>query len=124
MFKQHERLATSYHMIAGIKILAAFVVFAARRTPRRPNLIADTLRQKWRMWLDCLSLLLSIITVVLGSVLRTYPRDHEGRRPPSRRNYGPRQPTRRLDLNARTLQPTRTPSPHGQKSQKAHRAPA
>jgi len=73
MIKQHERLASSYHMIAGLKIIAAFVVFALAALLAGRTSVADALRQKWRMWLTvCLAI--SILTVALGSVLRTYPR--------------------------------------------------
>ena len=69
----HERLPPSYHQIAGIKIIVGLAVFllAALLAGRSPA--AETLRQRMRFWLN-VCLLLGIVTVVLGSVLRTYPR--------------------------------------------------
>jgi uncharacterized membrane protein len=73
IIKQHERLASSYHMIAGLKMLAGIAVFLLAALLAGRTAIADKLRQKWRQWL-ALCLALSIITVVVGSWLRTYPR--------------------------------------------------
>lgn len=77
MIKQHERLASSYHMIAGMKMIAAFIVFALAALLAGKTSVAESLRQKWRMWL-AVCLAISIITVALGSVLRTYPRTRKG----------------------------------------------
>jgi uncharacterized membrane protein len=65
-------LATSYHMIAGIKILLALVVvfLASLLAGRSPA--ADQLRQRMKFWLG-LCLLIGILVVILGSVLRSYP---------------------------------------------------
>lgn len=73
MIKQHEKLATSYHMLVGMKMLVALVVFMLASLLAGRTAAADSLRQKWRMWLT-LCLLLAILTVAFGSVLRTYPR--------------------------------------------------
>lgn len=73
MIKQHERLASSYHMLVGMKMLAALVVFTLAALLAGRTAMADTLRQKWQLWLT-LCLLLAILTVTFGSVLRTYPR--------------------------------------------------
>lgn len=73
MIKQHERLASSYHMLAGMKMLIALVVFVLAALLAGRTAMADSFRQKWQTWLT-LCLLLAIITVAVGSVLRTYPR--------------------------------------------------
>ncbi len=73
IIKQHERLASSYHMIAGMKMMAAIVVFLLAALLAGRTAAADAIREKWRMWLS-VCLILGIITVMLGSVLRTYPR--------------------------------------------------
>jgi uncharacterized membrane protein len=71
--KQHEKLASSYHMIAGMKMLAAIAVFLLAALLAGRTSIADKLRQNWRTWLNvCLAI--GLITVILGSFLRTYPR--------------------------------------------------
>jgi uncharacterized membrane protein len=72
-YLNNYELASSYHMIAGFKMLAgiALLFLAALLAGRSP--LAETLRQRWRLWLN-VCLLLGVITVVLGSVLRTYPR--------------------------------------------------
>jgi uncharacterized membrane protein len=73
IIRSHERLASSYHMIAGMKMLSGIALFllAALVAGRSPA--AATIRQRMRFWLN-VALLLGIITVALGSVLRTYPR--------------------------------------------------
>ena len=73
IMKQNERMAWSYNMIFGLKFIAAVVVFALAALLAGRTSIAEALRQKWRMWLGvCLAV--SILTVALGSVLKSYPR--------------------------------------------------
>ena len=71
--KQNEPMAPSYHMMAGIKMLAAIVVFLLAALLAGRTSVADSLRQKWHFWLNT-TLVIAIITVALGSFLRTYPR--------------------------------------------------
>jgi uncharacterized membrane protein len=73
IIKQHERLASSYHMVAGLKMLAGIAVFLLAALLAGRTAAADALRQKWRMWL-AVCLVLGLITVILGSVLKSYPR--------------------------------------------------
>jgi uncharacterized membrane protein len=73
VIKQHERMASSYHMIAGMKMLLALVVFLFAALLAGRTSTADRIRQNWRTWLS-VCLLLSIVTVLFGSWLRTYPR--------------------------------------------------
>lgn len=77
IIKQNERLASSYHMVAGMKILLAAVVFLLAAFLAGRTAVADAMRQKWRTWL-ILTLILGIITVGMGSFLRTYPRTKKG----------------------------------------------
>jgi uncharacterized membrane protein len=65
-------LATSYHMIAGIKILVALVLifFASLIVGRSP--FADQLRERMMFWLG-VTLMIGVVVVLLGSVLRSYP---------------------------------------------------
>jgi hypothetical protein len=71
--KQYERMASSYHMVAGLKILTAFAVFTLAALLAGRTAIADALREKWGPWLNvCLGI--AILTVILGSFLRSYPR--------------------------------------------------
>jgi len=73
IIKQHERLDPSYHMIMGLKMLAAIGVFLLAALLAGRTSAADKIRTKWRTWLS-LCVLLGVIAVTLGSVLRTYPR--------------------------------------------------
>ena len=73
IIKQHERLASSYHMMAGLKMIAAIAVFALAALLAGRTAAAEALREKWRTWLN-VCLVLAIITVMMGSVLRSYPR--------------------------------------------------
>jgi uncharacterized membrane protein len=73
IIKQHERLASSYHMVAGLKMIAGLVVFLLAALLAGRTAVADALRARWRLWLNvCLTL--AIVTVVMGSILRSYPR--------------------------------------------------
>jgi uncharacterized membrane protein len=75
-FSRTYDLAKTYHMVMGFKILAAFAVFfLAALLAGRTN-AADAIRQNWRLWLS-VCLLLALITVIIGSVLRTYPHNHK-----------------------------------------------
>jgi putative copper export protein len=72
IMKMHERLASTYHMIAGLKMIAELVVFLLAALLAGRTAAADALRAKWRMWLN-ICLFIAIVTVVLGSVLRSFP---------------------------------------------------
>lgn len=73
IIRMNEKMAPSYHMIAGLKMLSGIALFliAALVAGRSPA--AETLRQRFLFWLN-VCLLLGIVTIALGSVLRTYPR--------------------------------------------------
>lgn len=69
---QNERLIGAYHAFAGIKILAAIAVFLLAALLAGRTAIAETIRQNWRLWLNvCLAL--GLVTVILGSLLRSFP---------------------------------------------------
>src|SRR6185295_12058857 len=72
IIKQNERMPSPYHAVAGIKILLALAVFALAALLAGRTSAAESIRQKWRLWLN-LCLALGIVTVILGSVLRTFP---------------------------------------------------
>jgi uncharacterized membrane protein len=71
-FAKLNDLAKSYHMVAGIKMLAAIAVFLLAALLAGRTTAAENIRLKWRFWLN-ICLLLALATVILGSVLRSYP---------------------------------------------------
>jgi uncharacterized membrane protein len=71
-FTRTYDLAKTYHMVLGIKILAAIVVFLLAALLAGRTSAADAIRQKWSLWLD-VCVVLAIITVVIASYLRSYP---------------------------------------------------
>ncbi|MCC7476538.1 MAG: hypothetical protein IT425_14195 [Pirellulales bacterium] len=73
MIKQHERLASSYHMIAGLKMLASLVAFLLAALLAGRSSLADLMRARWPKWITVV-LVVALIPVLMGSVLRTYPR--------------------------------------------------
>lgn len=72
VIKMHERMASSYHMLAGLKMLAGLAMFALAAILAGRSPAAEALRQRMRFWLS-VCLLLGLIVVLLGSVLRSYP---------------------------------------------------
>jgi uncharacterized membrane protein len=73
MIQMHERLAPSYHMMAGMKMLLGLALFVLAAMLAGRSASAEKLRQNLRLWLN-VCLILGIMTVILGSVLRTFPR--------------------------------------------------
>jgi hypothetical protein len=69
-------LAKSYHMVAGIKMLAAIAVYLLAALLAGRTAAADSLRRRWRFWLN-ICLALGLATVILGSVLRSYPHNRK-----------------------------------------------
>jgi uncharacterized membrane protein len=65
-------LVASYHMMAGIKMLVALVLIFFASLLAGRSALADQLREKMRFWLS-VCLLIGIFTVILGSMLRSYP---------------------------------------------------
>jgi uncharacterized membrane protein len=70
MIKTYE-LATSYHMLGGIKILLGLALMMLAALVAGRTSAADAIRAKWRMWLS-VSLVLGVLVVSLGSVMRLY----------------------------------------------------
>ena len=67
-------IATSYHMLVGLKILVALVVFFLAAVLAGRSMMAERFRTNMRFWLS-VCLVAGIITVLIGSVMRTYPRE-------------------------------------------------
>ena len=72
IIREHEKMAASYHMLAGIKMLLALAVFFLAAVLAGKSALAERLRQQMKVWLG-LCLILAIVVVLLGSVLRSYP---------------------------------------------------
>jgi len=62
-FSKTYDLAKTYHMVLGIKILAAIVVFLLAALLAGRTNAAETIRKKWTLWLD-VCVVLAIVTVV------------------------------------------------------------
>lgn len=75
MVKTYE-IATSYHMMGGIKILLSLVLMALAALLAGRTAIADTIRQKWRLWLS-LTLIIGVLIVAVGGIMRTYKREEK-----------------------------------------------
>src|SRR5215211_7638515 len=75
-FSRTYDLPKTYHMVLGFKILAAIAVFLLSALLAGRTNAADAIRQKWRPWIN-VCLFLAVITVVIGSVLRTYPHNRK-----------------------------------------------
>jgi hypothetical protein len=68
-----EKMAKPYHMLAGIKILLSIVLFFMAALLAGRTALAARLREKFYFWLT-LCVILGIGIVILGGVLRTFPR--------------------------------------------------
>jgi uncharacterized membrane protein len=67
------QIATSYHMLVGLKILVALIVFFLAAVLAGRSGLADRLRANMKFWLSVCAIA-GIVTVLIGSVMRTYPR--------------------------------------------------
>jgi uncharacterized membrane protein len=76
-----NKLHFTYHMLGTLKIVLALVLMMFSALLAGRTATADSLRRKWRTWLT-LTLLIGIITVAVGSVMRTYPRTPKLDTPP------------------------------------------
>jgi uncharacterized membrane protein len=70
-------LPSSYHMLIGMKMLAALVLFLLTALLAGRTRAAETIRGNFRFWLAT-CLLIGIVTITLGSVLRTYRPEPKG----------------------------------------------
>jgi hypothetical protein len=73
--KSTDPIPTSYHMIIGLKILAGMTLFLLAALLAGRTAVAETIREKWRMWLN-ICLVLGLVTVIFGGVLRTLHLPH------------------------------------------------
>jgi uncharacterized membrane protein len=71
-FSKLNDLATAYHIIAGIKMLAGIAVFLLAALLAGRTAAAQALRERWRYWLN-ICLALALLTAIMGSVLRSFP---------------------------------------------------
>jgi uncharacterized membrane protein len=67
-----NELATSYHMIVGIKILLSLVLIFLASILAGRSAMADQLRQRMTFWLG-ICLMIGVLVVAIGAVLRSYP---------------------------------------------------
>jgi uncharacterized membrane protein len=72
-FVRANQLHFTYHILGTVKILLALVLMFLAALLAGRTAAADNLRRKWRTWL-ALTLLVGVITVAVGSFMRTYPR--------------------------------------------------
>src|SRR3954451_15747755 len=75
-FSKTYDLPKFYHMVLGIKILAAIAVFLLAALLAGRTNAAEAIRQKWGLWIN-VCLFLAVATVIIGSVLRTFPHDRK-----------------------------------------------
>jgi putative copper export protein len=68
-----QRMAKPYHMLAGIKILLSLVLFMLAALLAGKTALAERLREKFYVWLT-VAVLVGVAIVILGGVLRTFPR--------------------------------------------------
>ncbi len=86
-------LAKSYHMVLGIKMLAALAVFVLAALLAGRTHAAEAIRNKCGCWIN-VCLFLAIVAVVLGSFLRSYPHDRKaGASEPAKQVAPNNQPT-------------------------------
>jgi uncharacterized membrane protein len=70
---QSNNIAKSYHMIVGLKILVALVIFFFAAILAGKTALAERFREKMRFWL-AVTMCLGLLIVIIGSVMRSYPR--------------------------------------------------
>ena len=68
------QLNTSYHMLVGLKILLALVVFFFAAVLAGRSGLAERFRENMKLWLS-VCLVTAILVVIIGSVMRSYPRE-------------------------------------------------
>jgi uncharacterized membrane protein len=67
------KLVPSYHMLGTLKILLGFVVFFFAAILAGKTALAESFREKMTSWLK-LTLAIGIVIVLVGGVMRMYPR--------------------------------------------------
>ena len=73
MMVKSNHLATSYHMLGGMKILVALVLFFFAAILAGKTGLADRFRANMKFWLK-VTMLVGLVIVIIGSVMRSYPR--------------------------------------------------
>jgi len=73
MIVKMNQIATSYHMLGGVKILVAMVIFFLAAILAGKTALADNLRTNMKFWLK-VTMSVGLLIVVIGSVMRSYPR--------------------------------------------------
>ena len=70
---RRNEIATMYHMLGTAKIVAGLVVFFLAAVLAGKSLLAERFRQQMKLWLG-ICLVVAIIVVIIGSVMRSFPR--------------------------------------------------
>jgi uncharacterized membrane protein len=68
-----NKLHFTYHVLGLVKILLGLALMAIAALLAGRTTTADSIRRKWRKWLS-IAVSIGIITAMVGSVMRTYPR--------------------------------------------------
>jgi cytochrome c biogenesis protein CcdA len=68
-----NQIATSYHMLGGVKILVALVIFFFAAILAGKTALAESFRERMKYWLT-VTMLIGVLIVIIGSVMRSYPR--------------------------------------------------
>jgi hypothetical protein len=70
---QANEIAKSYHMLGTMKILVALVIFFFAAILAGKTALAESFRERMKYWLT-VTMLVGLLIVVIGSVMRSYPR--------------------------------------------------
>jgi uncharacterized membrane protein len=76
-----NKLHFTYHILGTLKILLALALMMLAALLAGRTAAADAIRRNWRRWL-VITLFIGIITVTVGSIMRTYPRTPKIDTPP------------------------------------------
>lgn len=76
------KLHFTYHILGLVKILLGLSIMMLAALLAGRTAAAERIRQRWGRWLT-ITLLLGIITVSVGSIMRTFPRTEKIDRAPS-----------------------------------------
>ena len=69
-----NQIATSYHMLGGLKIVVALVIFFFAAVLAGKTALADRMRANMKFWLT-ITMLIGLVIVIIGGVMRSYPRE-------------------------------------------------
>jgi uncharacterized membrane protein len=68
-----NQIAVSYHMLGGLKILLALVLFFFAAILAGKTALAESFREKMPTWLK-VTICVGLLIVIVGGVMRSYPR--------------------------------------------------